>query len=118
MKETKNVNADDIDDRAFGTESKLWYPIETAPKDGTIILGWCCHYVDKDCQTAYAINVEGFIHADNGVNLIYWRNSYKSDGRHIPAWWCLTYENGTVAANPTHWMPLPKAPNGGAYGTN
>jgi len=64
-----------------------WYPIDTAPKDGTIFLGW------------------------NGENMatVKWYE-FKS----IPGCWELV-ETGSYAAdgywNPTHWQSLPNPPD-------
>lgn len=60
-----------------------WQPIETAPKDGTEIDVWC---VDHRVANAWWCN------ADNK-----WR-TYGDD-------------RITWTHQPTHWMPLPEAPN-------
>jgi hypothetical protein len=57
-----------------------WRPIETAPKDGTVLLGY-----------------------DNGFGreIVWWSvpmNEWYSDGEPLEFW------------TPTHWMPLPDAP--------
>lgn len=61
----------------------LWQPIETAPKDGTDII----------------VNMP---QVESGCTFIYWK-----DG------WRLTYDGkflGPHVIKPTHWMPLPDAP--------
>lgn len=59
-----------------------WLPIETAPKDGRRILGWC---------------------PDWGANFVKW-----SPGRPAPHW---TVDSGAVTESaPTHWQPLPPPP--------
>ena len=62
-----------------------WQSIETAPNDGTKVLLW----------------VDGQVDIGDWLPAIHpWNNS---------AWWV---ESGQVTArNPTHWMPLPEAPN-------
>jgi hypothetical protein len=58
-----------------------WQPIETAPKDGTTILGFWCN---------------GEMHTGSICN-----------GEWIPAW---EHQNNNWDI-PTHWMPLPPPPN-------
>jgi hypothetical protein len=61
-----------------------WRPIETAPMDGTEILGWCGDYVD----ICYMVD-----HYSYGE---VWRTAKCEDFG--------GYET------PTHWMPLPDPP--------
>ena len=77
-------------------ESQEWQPIETAPKDGTEIIGWngkivtaIAYLSDEDddghsgwCQSGYT---------DGGM-LYYLHNALSDEGQ------------------PTHWMPLPHPP--------
>lgn len=58
----------------------VWQPIETAPKDGTEIL----------------------LYSLNDIGLCYWRDDFVMQG------WTWGLEKRFN--NPTHWMPLPKAP--------
>lgn len=70
-----------------------WQPIETAPKDGTLILGFSAQYrTPKLSQDRATI----FWDADNvlGAGVGWWGK--------LP--------NGLVMTNPTHWMPLPNPP--------
>lgn len=60
-----------------------WQPIETAPKDGTHLL------------------VGSFRHTT--VRVAYW-----SEGHDMPRWQPAYSSFGRC--EPTHWMPLPKAP--------
>lgn len=53
-----------------------WQPIETAPKDGSMVLGW-----------------------------------YKGWNNPIVIWWYTGAGRWNTAMQPTHWMPLPIAPN-------
>lgn len=70
-----------------------WQPIETAPKDGTYILGYfpdACDYLPQ-C----------------GITAIKWIGSYAGWGT-----------RGVCGLSPTHWQPLPTPPApGGATGT-
>ena len=73
-----------------------WQPIETAPKDGTDIIG----YIPSD-------NMWG------GVMGLKWHEpqTKKWDGREIiiDGYWCKSVSTQSVC-NPTHWMPLPTPP--------
>lgn len=70
----------------FGT----WYPIETAPKDGTpVLLFW------------------PFITEDGFVISGYWYDPIDVPGR-----WYSDLVNGG-ATQPRHWMPLPPPPTEG-----
>lgn len=62
-----------------------WQPIASAPKDGSTILL---------CEGTRAF--QGFWYADNG----YW----------VPSAWGDYASLEESATNPTHWMPLPEAP--------
>jgi hypothetical protein len=73
-----------------------WKPIETAPKDGTVVIG----YSDKE-----------------GVFPIYWsEKEYYPIGDSYTGWVNavdFNYDDGgswRFDANPTHWQPLPNPP--------
>lgn len=71
-----------------------WQPIETAPKDGTIILGF----------------VPGDIYGSN--DSMNWSRSgpfvlaIEFDG----CWWGADQLPDAYEVNPTHWVPLPEPP--------
>ena len=66
-----------------------WQPIETAPKDGTTIIAF---------RPTSPPHIEGmcWVADDDGTGDWYW--SYDGDGP------------GVHMVKPTHWMPLPEAP--------
>lgn len=68
--------------RARAAQSEEWQPIETAPKDGTPILG-----TDEDGEQ-YVIE--------------WWPKGARQDG---------FYECGDLLRAPTHWRPLPSPPS-------
>lgn len=94
-----------------------WQPIETAPRDGTPILGYCVHSDDAYYEEAgnrltdYGARAEGLSHVEDGAHVLVWDDAYEcSDGWEmpsctIPAWWTLAHD-AEVIANPTHWQPI------------
>lgn len=71
-----------------------WQPIETAPKDGEILLIWI-----GDVDFGYCRNGKWFV-INNGDYL------YGGHGRDYA---CGVHDS-FVYRPPTHWMPLPEAP--------
>lgn len=68
-----------------------WMPIETAPKDGSLIL---CFYPER--------------HGHDRYSLRYWsRGDWPSSSR--TEGWCDQYRQ-LRPTDPTHWMPLPATP--------
>jgi hypothetical protein len=65
-----------------------WQPIETAPKDGTRILGWSEKHVWK------------------GIHTCYWGR----DGELNPSRWHGGHCRIGHIDQPTHWMQLPEPP--------
>jgi len=100
----------------------VWQPIETAPKNKPI-LAWCKHDADpyvEDAQTGrlttYGAHCEGLSYASDGYNVVEWGGETSEYGDYnellyiIPGWWFVVESEFEVAANPTHWMPLPEPP--------
>ena len=72
-----------------------WQPIETAPKDGTKILGYgLCEYVWRPIEKC------------EKIIFIAYHNSSWGDGWYFD----INDEDGSVVAHLTHWIPLPKPP--------
>lgn len=75
-----------------------WQPIETAPKDGTVVLLF----------GTWAGEIAGVDDAKT-VDIGYWRggsSDYDGDD-----WWRLsTGDAYSCWMKPTHWMPLPEPP--------
>jgi hypothetical protein len=75
-----------------------WQPIETAPKDGTIIL------IARGSADATFSFVEA----------AYWSQCARATGGDKQFPWVTLDEtngvNGRTEGSPTHWMPLPEGP--------
>lgn len=72
-----------------------WKPIETAPKDKNLLLGWR--------------SAEGVGHVGEG----YWAKGFEGsvDEPPFPAGWSIPSQNYFNCLLPTHWMPLPPPPD-------
>jgi len=83
--------------------ASTWQPIETAPKDGTDVVLW---------------------HVRFGIMMGHWDEA-TCDWWAIYAWpnsslpypceeWFSPFMDGNNETDPSHWMPLPAPPKGGA----
>jgi hypothetical protein len=80
-----------------------WQPIDTAPKDGSEILGY-----RSDCGVLIIrwTSPDEFLH-EAELEKIGWESSEKED------WFCADFIAGgrlEGEETPTHWMPLPLPP--------
>lgn len=75
-----------------------WQPIETAPKDGTPVDGWCIHLTRPD-------EYPGWRHTG-----IWWEGGawLTRPGRFSDYVWAV--EDPANVIKVTHWMPLPDPP--------
>ena len=77
-----------------------WMPISNAPTDGTHILAWEQNKGVR--ETLYAPYREGSVGHDK----------YLFDGGERGGWeWEEPHSHWVCFWKPTHWMPLPEAPN-------
>jgi hypothetical protein len=75
-----------------------WRPISTAPKDGTLILGYGpITWITWD-NDHFEMNVLHFVEDEEYSHLSSWQLAFPS------------FEDFNPNRNPTHWMPLPEAP--------
>lgn len=115
----------DRDSRAQAAQAEPtgWQPIETAPRDGKPILAWCDHEADPWVDdpksgrlTLYAAHSEGMGHAPTGHHIVEWGGAFddrsyeEPNAGWLPDWWFVAGSYFEIAANPTHWMPLPPSP--------
>lgn len=86
-------------------QAMAWQPIETAPKDGTEILGW-----RKDCGILLVrwTNCESFM-TDREME----ESGLDDEAIFASDWFCADFVSGgrlEGSEAPTHWMPLPAPP--------
>ena len=77
--------------------SNEWQPIETAPKNGTWILG--LNLKNQDAEIVRWSSKEDYINRSKEQGTSNWK--YPTEG-----WSCYTYSY--AYSNPTHWCPIPK----------
>jgi hypothetical protein len=68
-----------------------WQPIDTAPKDGSLIFGW----IPGSCYATEIVFMR-------------WDSDGPSDC--IGWWWEAGDHGGMLDIDPTHWQPLPEPP--------
>ena len=72
-----------------------WQPIETAPRDGTMVDLWGINHLSYDKHSSRKVNVKfGPVRDWMGIERDDWQHGRGED-----------YE-------PTHWMPIPASPKG------
>lgn len=81
--------------------SDHWHPIESAPKDGTPILGYCPDRGIRETRMGrYMPGSIGYAKWEAG------------DGPRNTGWdWIEVVHNSGHHWKPTHWMPLPPSPS-------
>lgn len=93
-----------------------WKPIKTAPKDCPI-LGWCNHASAQNLEEDYSLyaahQLLGMSYVADGPNVLIWGGAWddsiwETPGGSLPDWWFLYGSDFEIAANPTHWLPIPK----------
>lgn len=96
-------------ERTIAELAQTWRPIETAPKDGTEIIGF-----RHDCGCV-------LIRWISPINFLTEREIEKlnEDDAETPDWFYADFVEGGRMSNdglPTHWQPLPPAPSGPTKG--
>lgn len=78
----------------------MWQPIETAPRDGTAILAWNENYGARETRWEF--------YREGSIAFSWFQEGKGPDG----AWrWAEPQNNWGSSWAPTHWMPLPAAPD-------
>jgi hypothetical protein len=98
-----------------GVDERGWMPIETAPKDGTLVLLYCAKPIDRlytspEAAKHYCIGYYGdggAYHVTSGWHTIESREEVWGYGSELTG---PMSETENLSCDPTHWMPLPKAP--------
>lgn len=77
-----------------------WQPIDTAPKDGTVVLVWwpIGDYPSGNHEFASFVDFGGKV--PEGT----------FDGKPYRNGWCNDRDGAYLPVEPTHWMPLPEPP--------
>lgn len=93
-----------IAEMAWNAAQPQWQPIETAPESGPFLVhgGMFRSELYSDSKTREAVKVSGrapYIMFHNKGDILF----YVADANYDEVW----------VVNPTHWMPLPEAPQGG-----
>ena len=80
-----------------------WHPIETAPKDGTAILGYGRHTGSPpDAQ-------RGVVEGDHWWAIMLW-DIWRETGLAQSRRWVFAKDGARMWSDPTHWMRLPEPP--------
>lgn len=74
----------------------MWQLIETAPRDGTQIIGWSC-YLQSVAVFAWDVRERDFVPMWEGHRVIEYQGDFG-----------IEYKRGGDVL--THWMPLPEPP--------
>jgi hypothetical protein len=97
-----------------------WKTMDSAPRDGTPILGWCEHEADpyflNDGRrlTQYGAHCEGQSFVEDGPHVLVWGGGFDDRSYDEPTaacmsdWWYRNDADLEVAANPIAWMPIPE----------
>lgn len=115
-----------IKQAAAALEAMEWKPIGEMTeeiKNGGQILGWCNskadpYHLDDGRLTTYGAHAEVFGYCADGPQLVEWGGEYSGtedetgQDYSIPNWWFKAETNFEQVANPTHFIPLPPAPEG------
>ena len=81
----------------------VWQPIETAPKDGTWVIGYRRRRSDEDRSRVAAI----FYEFDTVTDIIDLGNdTFRRVKRKVGKW----FESDWDEFEPTHWLQLPQPP--------